>query len=387
MFSEKEEKVYEIQKYILSHLYEKLTLDSLAARTDLSEWQCYRIFKEIAGISIADYIRRAKLADAACKLKEEQKKVIDVALEAGYDSPDGFQRAFLNEFGCNPAEYEKSDIPILSYVPYDIKYRSKDLYKPENGRFDKIQVDNGKAFDFGKTAEYYGRFRDIYPSTLFEKLYSLGIGKAGTRWLDLGTGTGVFPRNLYQYGADITATDISEEQLEIARNLSLGMDNIHYEKVAAEVLNYPEHSFDVITACQCFWYFNPDIVVPKIKSLIKQGGIFLKLYISYLKEESVTQDSNALVKKINPSWHGAASALEDLRRHYFENPQLETFITEIPFTRESWHGRMLASRGVMASMNEEQLLQFDKEHRAMLEEKYPEKFGIKHKIFLTWYKF
>ena len=155
MFSEKEEKVYEIQKFILSHLYEKLTLESLAARTDLSEWQCYRYFKEVAGISIADYIRRAKLADAARKLKEEQKKVIDVAFEAGYDSPDGFQRAFFNEFCCNPAEYEKFDIPILRYVPYDIKYRSKDLYKPENGKLDKIQVDNGKAFDFGKTAEYY----------------------------------------------------------------------------------------------------------------------------------------------------------------------------------------------------------------------------------------
>jgi hypothetical protein len=48
---------------------------------------------------------------------------------------------------------------------------------------------------------------------------------------------------------------------------------------------------------------------------------------------------------------------------------------------------MLASHGVMASMNEEELLQFDKEHRAMLEEKYPEKFSIKHKIFLTWYRF
>ncbi len=165
------------------------------------------------------------------------------------------------------------------------------------------------------------------------------------------------------------------------------MDNIHYEKVAAENLNYPQHSFDAITACQCFWYFNPELVVPKIKGLIKKGGIFLKLYISYLKEEPVTQDSNALVKKINPAWHGAASALEDLRRHYFEDPQLETFITEIPFTRESWHGRMLASRGVMASMNEEHLLQFDKEHRAMLAEKYPEKFTIKHKIFLTWYRF
>ena len=179
---------------------------------------------------------------------------------------------------------------------------------------------------------------------------------------------------------------IRNDQLEIARNLSLGMDNIHYEKLAAEEMNFPDKSFDAITACQCFWYFDPNVVVPKIKSLLKDGGIFVKVYISYLKEEPVTQDSNALVKKINPNWHGAASALEDLRRHYFENPQMETFITEIPFTRESWHGRMLASRGVMASMNENQLRQFDQEHRAMLEEKYPEKFSIKHKIFLTWYK-
>lgn len=386
MFSQKEEKVYTIQKYILSHLYEKVTLEELAKLVQLSEWQCYRLFKEVAEMSIADYIRRAKLSEAARQLKEEHKKVLNVALDAGYDSPEGFQRAFFSEFGCNPAEYEKSEIPILSFVPYDIKYRDKNLYKPENGSLDKISVDEGKAFDFGRTADYYGRFRDIYPDMLFEKLHALGIGEAGSRWLDLGTGSGVFPRKLCKYGADILATDISEEQLEIARNLSLGMDNIHYQKLAAEEMNFPDGSFDAITACQCFWYFDPAIVVPKIKAMLKKGGIFVKVYISYLKEEPVTQDSNALVKKINPSWHGAKSALEDLRRHYFENPQMETFITELPFTRESWHGRMLASRGVMASMKEEQLKLFDQEHRAMLEEKYPEKFVIKHKIFLTWYR-
>lgn len=36
-------------------------------------------------------------------------------------------------------------------------------------------------------------------------------------------------------------------------------------------------------------------------------------------------------------------------------------------------------------MDEKKMEQFDKEHRAMLEEKYPEKFTVKHKIFLTWY--
>ena len=45
----------------------------------------------------------------------------------------------------------------------------------------------------------------------------------------------------------------------------------------------------------------------------------------------------------------------------------------------------MASRGVTASMDEKKIEQFDREHRAMLEEKYPEEFTVKHKIFLTWY--
>ena len=53
------------------------------------------------------------------------------------------------------------------------------------------------------------------------------------------------------------------------------MDNIHYKKLAAEEMNFPDKSFDAITACQCFWYFDPNVVVPKIKSLLRDGGVFV----------------------------------------------------------------------------------------------------------------
>ncbi len=250
---------------------------------------------------------------------------------------------------------------------------------------EKITVDDGKAFDFGKTSKAYAKFRDIYPEEVFEKLHEIGVGVQGSRWLDLGTGTGVIPRGLAKYGADIVATDISEQQITEAIALSKDYSNIKYEVLAAEDISYPEHSFDAVTACQCFWYFDPNTVVPVIKSLLKRGGIFLKLYMSYLKEESIAQDSNSIVKRINGNWKGASPALQDLNTHYFEDPHTETMLVDIPFTRESWHGRMMASRGVMASMNAEQLAQFDAEHRKMLEEKYPEKFTVRHKVFFTWY--
>ena len=250
---------------------------------------------------------------------------------------------------------------------------------------EKITVDDGKAFDFGKTSKAYAKFRDIYPEEVFEKLHDIGVGVQGSRWLDLGTGTGVIPRGLAKYGADIIATDISEQQITEAIALSKDYSNIKYEVLAAEDISYPEHSFDAVTACQCFWYFDPNTVVPVIKSLLKPGGVFLKLYMSYLKEESIAQDSNSIVKRINGNWKGASPALQDLNTHYFEDPHTETMLVDIPFTRESWHGRMMASRGVMASMNAKQLVQFDAEHRKMLEEKYPERFTVRHKVFFTWY--
>lgn len=111
--------------------------------------------------------------------------------------------------------------------------------------------------------------------------------------------------------------------------------------------------------------------MPKIQSWLKPGGIFLKVYMSYMREEAITADSNGLVKSINGSWNGASASIKDLKTHYFDNPQMDTMIVELPFTRETWHGRMMARRGVMASMNKEEMEQFDHKHRRMLEEKYP----------------
>jgi ubiquinone/menaquinone biosynthesis C-methylase UbiE len=250
---------------------------------------------------------------------------------------------------------------------------------------EKILVDEGKKFDFGKTSEEYAKYRDIYPQELFDKLHELGVGVKGSQWLDLGTGTGVIPRKMAKFGANITATDLSENQIQAAIKLSAGIQNIKYEVLSAEDIDYPENTFDAITACQCFWYFDPNIIVDKIKKMLRPSGIFLKVYMSYLKEEAVTQDSNKLVKEINGAWTGASAAIKDLTTHYFENPHMESFIADLPFTRETWHGRMMASRGVMASMNEEQLKRFDHEHIEMLNVKYPEEFTVKHKIFLTWY--
>ena len=88
------------------------------------------------------------------------------------------------------------------------------------------RIDAGKAFDWGRTSKEYARYRDIYPEKFYRKVIDRGLCVKGQRVLDLGTGTGVLPRNLYPYGADWTGTDISPEQIAEAKRLSEEAENM-----------------------------------------------------------------------------------------------------------------------------------------------------------------
>lgn len=48
---------------------------------------------------------------------------MDVAYEMGFESVDGYQRAFYREFGRNPAEYAAHPVPIRLFIPYGVKFR------------------------------------------------------------------------------------------------------------------------------------------------------------------------------------------------------------------------------------------------------------------------
>lgn len=81
------------------------------------------------------------------------------------------------------------------------------------------------------------------------------------------------------YGGKWVGTDISAEQIAQAKRLSVGLD-IDYEAVAAENINFPAESFDVITACQCFWYFDHSKIMPNLYRMLKPHGKLLILYMA-----------------------------------------------------------------------------------------------------------
>lgn len=252
------------------------------------------------------------------------------------------------------------------------------------------RIDGGKPFDWGLVSEDYARFRDIYPQELYDAILARGLCKNGQRVLDLGTGTGVLPRNLYRYGSAWVGTDISEQQIAQAKRLAAqsGMD-IEFITAPAEALPFQEASFDGITACQCFWYFDHQVVAPKLAELLKPGGKLLVLYMAWLPfEDAIAGASEKLVLKYNPLWTGGGETQKPIvipapYLKYFDMIDHTEFPVSVPFTRESWHGRMRACRGVGASLSGDELQKWDAAHRAMLEKIAPEQFEVKHYIALA----
>lgn len=247
------------------------------------------------------------------------------------------------------------------------------------------RIDDGKAFDWGKTSKEYAKFRDIYPEEFYKKIVDRGLCVKGQKVLDLGTGTGVVPRNMYKYGAQWTGTDISPEQIEQAKMLAAdaGM-KIDFIAAATEQLNFPKESFDVITACQCFWYFDHEKVMPVLADLLKPHGKLVILYMAWLPfEDKIAGKSEEMILKYSPNWSGCGEKrheiwVPDVAYKYFDKIDHEEYDLNVPFTKESWHGRVRASRGIGASLNPEELVHWDAEHRALLNEIAPEKFDILH---------
>ena len=252
------------------------------------------------------------------------------------------------------------------------------------------RIDSGKAFDWGKTSKEYAKYRDIYPSVFYRKIADRGLCVKDQKVLDLGTGTGVLPRHMYPFGADWVGTDISPEQIEQARILAedAGM-NIDFRAVSTELLDFPDGTFDVITACQCFWYFDHDKVMPVLADLLKRDGKLVILYMAWLPEEDkIAGESEKMILKYSPHWTGAGEHrhpnwIPDTAYDYFDLVEHEEYDLKVHFTKETWHGRIKASRGIGASLSADELQKWDREHREMLDRIAPEEFDVLHYAAIT----
>jgi AraC family transcriptional regulator len=95
--------------YIDRHLDEDLGLDALAAVAAFSKHHFHRQFSATFGVSVHRYVQLARMKRASYRLAYRHgESVTDIAMDAGYEAPDAFARAFRQRFGQAPSDFRKA---------------------------------------------------------------------------------------------------------------------------------------------------------------------------------------------------------------------------------------------------------------------------------------
>jgi len=134
------EKVGRVCEYILQNLDEELTLDRLSSVAALSRFHFHRVFLAFSGMTLHRFIRLSRLKKASYQLAfKEDMRVIDIAFDAGFESPEAFARSFKNELGQTPSQFRKRP-------DWDI-WHSKLIFSVQKGGIDM----DVKIVDFKET--------------------------------------------------------------------------------------------------------------------------------------------------------------------------------------------------------------------------------------------
>lgn len=102
-------------EYIESNLTKEITCEAVAEHVYLSSFHFQRAFSLFTGFTVGEYIRNRRLSLAGHELLSEKSKVIDIALKYGYETPEGFSKAFSRFHGVTPNEVKTQGTILKSF--------------------------------------------------------------------------------------------------------------------------------------------------------------------------------------------------------------------------------------------------------------------------------
>lgn len=110
--------IQEVVTYIENHLEEKLSLDSISKEVNYSKYHLSRMFMNIVGITVHNYIQRRRLTEAARLLIFTDKPIMEIALFAGYETQQSFTIGFKALFRCSPQAFRKK----RDFYPFQLEF-------------------------------------------------------------------------------------------------------------------------------------------------------------------------------------------------------------------------------------------------------------------------
>ena len=120
----------------------ELTIEDIAVNAGFCTDYFNRIFLNHTGFNVMEYVRFTRLSYAATELRRTDKSILDIGLKYGYDSHDGFTRAFKKQYGKTPSEYREKmkNIPV-TFADYNMNATSGNRVAHALSEFKQIPSD------------------------------------------------------------------------------------------------------------------------------------------------------------------------------------------------------------------------------------------------------
>lgn len=246
------------------------------------------------------------------------------------------------------------------------------------------------TIDFGKTAQDYSQHRAGFPKSLFNRLLAYKIGLPNQQILDMGTGTGTMARGFARQACRVTALDPAWPLLIQGQRLDAEAGVTVQRTIAqAEISGLQDRIFDVVSAGQCWHWFERSQAAQEVKRLLKPGGHLVIAHFDWIPlPGNLVEATEHLILQHNPQWHLSGGTglypawLADVATAGFKNIETFSYDTEAVYSHEAWRGRIRASAGVAASLEPLAVSQFDAELQALLHHHFPDDpLQVPHRVF------
>lgn len=243
--------------------------------------------------------------------------------------------------------------------------------------------------NFGKAAEDYRGFRAGFPESIFSHFAHFDIGLSGQTVVDLGTGTGTLARGFALRGCDVIGIDPDPRMIGQARELDLESKvTVRYFQATAECTGLEGGGADVVTAGQCWHWFDRVAAANEVIRVLKPGGKMVIAHFDWLPlPGNSIEATEKLIQQHNPNWEMGGGRgiypewLPGLSEAGIENIQTFSYDVSVSYTPEAWRGRIRASAGV-AALDAGAVSRFDSELAAILAEQFPgDVLSMPHRVF------